>query len=350
MTTDTAPIRSEERFDEEAVTRHLRSHLPELVRDHPIHYEQFPGGKANLTYLASAGDTELVVRRPPLGPVAPGSHDMAREYRVLSVLHRAYPAAPRAYLYCDDPAVMDKPFVVMERRRGFVVRDRWPTELDPSAGFRAGVAANLVDRLAALHMVDYSALGLGDLGKPEGFAGRQVKGWTDRWERARTDPVPEMDELALALGERIPLPQGAVLLHNDFKLDNTMLDVTGSVVAVMDWDMATLGDPLIDLGTTLAYWGGTGGVMDLVAADAVALGEVMEHRQVADRYAQRTGLDLGDLAWYRALGTYRIAVIVQQIYVRFLRGQTTDPRFAGLGAVVAPLARSGLDLVSGSSQ
>lgn len=345
MTTDTAPIRSEERFDEEAVTRHLRSHLPELVGDHPIRYAQFPGGKANLTYLASAGDTELVLRRPPLGPVAPGSHDMGREYRVLSVLHQAYPAAPRAYLYCDDPAVMDKPFVVMERRRGFVVREAWPTALDATVGFRTVVAANLVDGLADLHMVDYDALGLGDLGKPDGFAARQVKGWSDRWERARIDPVPEMDELAIALGARIPRPQATVLLHNDYKLDNTMLDATGAVVAVMDWDMATLGDPLIDLGTTLSYWGGTGGVMDVVAADAVALGEVMDHRAVAERYAQRTGLDLSDLAWYRALGTFRIAVIVQQIYVRFVRGQTSDPRFAGLGAVVAPLARSGLDLV-----
>jgi len=194
-------------------------------------------------------------------------------------------------------------------------------------------------------MVDYSALGLGALGKPEGFAARQVKGWTDRWERARTDPVPEMDALAIALGARVPPPQRAVLLHNDFKLDNTMLDATGSVVAVMDWDMSTLGDPLIDLGTTLSYWGGTGGAMDLVAADAVALGEVMDHRAVTERYARRTGLDLGDLAWYRALGTFRIAVIVQQIYVRYVRGQTSDPRFAGLGAVVAPLARSGLDLI-----
>jgi aminoglycoside phosphotransferase (APT) family kinase protein len=345
VTTDTAPIRSEERFDEGAVARHLREHLPELVGDHPIRYAQFPGGKANLTYLVSAGDTELVLRRPPLGPVAPGSHDMGREHRVLSVLYQAYPAAPRAYLYCDDPAVMDKPFVVMERRRGFVVREVWPAALDPSVAFRVAVAANLVDRLADLHMVDYSALGLGDLGKPEGFAARQVKGWTDRWERARTDPVPEMDALAIALGARVPQPQRAVLLHNDFKLDNTMLDATGSVVAVMDWDMSTLGDPLIDLGTTLSYWGGTGGAMDLVAADAVALGEVMDHRAVAERYARRTGLDLADLAWYRALGTFRIAVIVQQIYIRFVRGQTSDPRFAGLGAVVAPLAKSGLDLI-----
>ncbi len=345
MSADTAPIRPEERFDEAAVAGHLRTHLPELVGTGPIHFAQFPGGKANLTYLASAGDTELVLRRPPLGPIAPGSHDMRREYRVLSVLYRAYPPAPRAYLVCDDPAVMEAPFVVMERRRGFVVRGEWPAALDSSVGFRRGVAERLVDRLADLHMVDFAALGLGDLGKPDGFGARQVRGWTDRWERARTESVPEMDELGARLGARVPVPQRAVLLHNDFKLDNTMLDAAGEVVAVMDWDMATLGDPLVDLGTTLSYWGGTGGAMDLVAADSVALGDVMDHGAVAQRYAGRTGLDLADLDWYRALGTFRIAVIVQQIYVRYRRGQTTDPRFAGLGAVVAPLALAGLELV-----
>lgn len=345
MTSDTAPIRPEERFDEAAVASHLRTHLGDLIGDAPITFAQFPGGKANLTYLVSAGDTELVLRRPPLGPVAPGSHDMAREHRVLSVLYRSFPAAPRAYLYCDDPTVMDKPFVVMERRRGWVVRGVWPAELDPSEGFRRAVAERLVDRLADLHMVDYVALGLEGLGKPEGFGARQVRGWTDRWERARSEPVPEMDALGARLAAAVPAPQRAVLLHNDFKLDNTMLDARGEVVAVFDWDMATLGDPLVDLGTTLSYWGGTGGVMDLVVQDSTALGEVMSSRAVADRYAARTGLSLADLDWYCALGAFRIAVIVQQIYVRYLRGQTTDPRFAGMGAMVAPLARAGLDLV-----
>ncbi|HLE39039.1 MAG TPA: phosphotransferase family protein [Acidimicrobiia bacterium] len=347
MTTDTAPIRPEERFDEERVARHLRSHLPGLVGDGPITFSQFPGGKANLTYQVTAGATELVLRRPPLGPVAPGSHDMGREFRVLNVLHTAYPPAPRAYLFCDDPGVMDKPFFVMERRRGFVVRADWPDALDPSPGFRRGVAERLVDRLADLHMVDFAALGLGGLGRPEGFAARQVGGWTDRWERSRSGAIPEMEELARRLAARVPVPQRAVLLHNDFKLDNTMLDDRGEVVAVFDWDMSTLGDPLVDLGTTLSYWGGGGGVADLVAADSMALGDVMDVGSVAERYATRTGLDLGDVDWYRALGMFRIAVIVQQIYVRFLRGQTSDERFAGLGAVVAPLAAAGLELVKG---
>ena len=345
---DTAPIRPEERFDEEAVAHYLRSHLGDLLGDNPISFAQFPGGKANLTYLVTAGDVELVLRRPPLGPVAPGSHDMAREHRVLAVLHQAFPQAPRALLFCDDPAVMDKPFFVMERRKGFVVRGQWPESLDPSPRFRNAVAEGLVDRLSDLHLVDYRSLGLGDLGRPEGFAARQVAGWTDRWTRAKTTEAPDMDALARRLGERVPEPQRSVLLHNDFKLDNTMIDSSGDIVAVFDWDMCTLGDPLIDLGTTLSYWGGDGGVVDLVAGDATALGDVMGAAAVAERYSQRTGLDLSDLDWYRALGAFRIAVIVQQIYARYVRGQTSDERFARLGEVVPPLAASGLRLLADS--
>ncbi len=345
---DTAPIRPEERFDETVVASHLRANLRGQIGDGPITFAQFPGGKANLTYLVSAGDIELVLRRPPLGPVAPGSHDMAREYRVLAVLHRSYPPAPQALHYCDDPAVMDKPFLVMERRKGFVVRGQWPEALDGSGEFRAGVAKRLVDRLADLHLVDYAALGLGDLGRPDGFASRQVAGWTDRWGRAKTIEVPDMDALAARLAERVPPPQRAVLLHNDFKLDNTMIDRSGEVVAVFDWDMCTIGDPLVDLGTTLSDWGGDGGVVDLVAGDATALGDVMDAATVAQRYAARTGLDLSDIDWYRALGAFRIAVIVQQIYARYARGQTTDMRFARLGEVVPPLASAGLRFVTGA--
>lgn len=345
MTGDTAPIRSEERFDESRVAAYLREHLSGLVGDAPIAFAQFPGGKANLTYLATAGDVELVLRRPPLGPTAPGSHDMAREHRVLSVLHTVFPAAPRAYHLCEDDSVMGKPFVVMERRRGHVIRGRWPAELDDAPDFRRRVAADLVDTLADLHLVDYAALGLEDLGRPDGFAGRQVRGWTDRWERARDEDVPAMDEVARRLAAVVPTPQRAVLLHNDFKLDNTMIDATGAVVGVFDWDMATLGDPLVDLGTTLSYWGGEGGVVDLVAGDATALGDVMAGAEVSARYAARTGLDLTDLDWYRALGMFRIAVIIQQIYIRYVRGQTSDERFAPLGAVVAPLADTALALL-----
>jgi len=345
VSADTAPIRPEERFDEGTVADHLRAELPDLFGPGPITFEQFPGGKANLTYLARSGDTELVLRRPPLGPVAPGAHDMGREYRVLSVLHRAYPPAPRAYHLCEDPTVMGAPFVVMERRVGWVVRSAWPPDLDDSPAFRRRVGDGLVDALAALHVVDTEALGLGSLGRPDGFVARQVAGWTDRWERAKDTEVPAMDRLAGRLAGSLPAPQRVALLHNDFKLDNTMLGADGSIVAVFDWDMATTGDPLVDLGTMLAYWSGGQGVYGFAAADSLVLGDVMGAGDILERYTAATGLDTTGIDWYRALGLFRIAVICQQIYIRFLRGQTSDERFAGLGMIVPPIAAAALDLV-----
>lgn len=343
MSTDTAPIRPDERFDEERVAEHLRRNLPVLLGDSPIVFEQFPGGKANLTYLARAGEVELVLRRPPLGEVAPKSHDMAREYRVLSVLHAAFPQAPEALHYCGDPEVMGKPFFVMERRRGEVIREEWPSTLDGTDAGRRRVAGNLIDTLADLHLVDHVSLGLDDLGRPDGFATRQVQGWTERWRHARHREEPAMEALGERLLARVPAPQGAVLLHNDFKLDNTMIGPDGDVLAVFDWDMATLGDPLVDLGTALSYWGGTDSRTRMVTSDATAPGVVMPAEEAALRYAARTGLDLDDLDWYRALGSFRIAVILQQIHIRWVRGQTRDDRFEVLGDLVGPLAEGALE-------
>jgi aminoglycoside phosphotransferase (APT) family kinase protein len=342
---DTAPIRPEERFTESCVAAYLREHLPEMFGSAPITFEQFPGGKANLTYMARTGDLEVVLRRPPLGPLAPGAHDMGREYRVLSVLTDAYPLAPQAYHLCEDQTVMGAPFVVMERRVGHVVRSVWPSGLEVGPGFRRVVAEHLVDALADLHLVDHNAIGLGALGRPEGFVARQVAGWTDRWRRARHEDVPAMEGLAARLASSVPEPQRAVLLHNDFKLDNTMLADDGSIVAVLDWDMATVGDPLVDLGTMLAYWSGGDSVSSFAAADSVVLGDVMGIEEIARRYAARTGLDLTSVDWYRALALFRIAVICQQIYIRYLRGQTSDERFSGLGSVVPPMAQAALDLI-----
>lgn len=347
---DTAPIRPEERFDTDRLAGYLREHLPDLAGDEPVEFEQFPGGKANLTYLARAGDVELVLRRPPLGPVAPGSHDMRREYRVLSVLHRVFPPAPRAYLLCEDATVMGDVFFVMERRRGEVIREAWPAGLPDSDVLRRTIAEHAVDALADLHLVDYPRLGLSDLGRPEGFVARQVAGWTDRWHRAKDDEVPAMEELADALTAAVPGPQRAVLLHNDFKIDNLMVDATGGVVAVFDWDMATIGDPLVDLGTALAYWAAPGDVTyPLFEMLCYSLAPVMGRGELVDRYASRTGFDVDGLGFYEALALFRIAVIVQQIYIRWRKGQTSDERFSVLGALVPPLAGVALERLAGLS-
>ena len=346
MSADTAPIRSEEQFDEQRVAAYLREHVADLVGDHEIVFDQFPGGKANLTYRATAGDVEVVLRRPPLGPVAPGSHDMRREYRVLSVLHEAYPPAPRAYHLCEDPEVMGDVFFVMERRHGEVIRERWPPALPDTDAFRRTLAEHAVDVLAGLHLVDPEVLGLGDLGKPEGFVDRRVTGWTDRWLRARDTDVPAMDRLTERLAGAVPVPQRATLLHNDFKIDNLMCSADGGVVAVFDWDMSTIGDPLVDLGTALAYWSGPDDpTYPVFGTQGYTLAPVMSKPEIVERYAAATGFDVGGMAYYEALALFRIAVIVQQIFIRWKRGQTGDDRFAVLGAIVPPVAEYGLELL-----
>lgn len=347
MNDDTAPIRSEERFDEDRVAAYLRDALPHLPGDEPISFAQFPGGKANLTYVARIGDREFVLRRPPLGPVAPGSHDMVREHRVLSVLYQAYPLAPRAHHLCTDESIMGKPFFVMERRSGWVIRGAWPASLDDTLAMRRRVGESMIDALSTLHGVDFATLGLGDLGRPDGFVQRQVDGWTDRWHRSRGDDIPAMDELAAAIAEDPPAPQRAALIHNDFKLNNTMVGATGDLVAVFDWDMATIGDPLVDLGATLSYWQGPPELAIVDPPDGLVLHDALRVDEIVARYCAATGLDGSRIAWYRALASFRIAVIVQQIYIRFVRGQTTDERFAPLGLIVEPIARAGLDILDG---
>jgi aminoglycoside phosphotransferase (APT) family kinase protein len=348
---DTAPIRTEESFDETRVSAYLREHLGGLFGDGPIEYEQFPGGAANLTYLARSADTELVLRRAPLGEVARGGHDMEREHRVLSRLWEAFPKAPRAYLYCEDPDVMGKPFFVMERCRGYVIRSTWPPGVGEDPDARRKVAVSLVDTLADLHAVDPDAVGLGTLGRPEGFVARQVEGWSRRWEAARTRTVPEMDRAAAHLAAHEPEPHGVTMLHNDYKLDNTMVDESGAIIAVFDWDMSTRGDPLVDLGTLLAYWPDPGSATYPVFAErAVALVPYLSKREALERYATATDRDVSDVRYYEGLALFRIAVIIEQIYARYVSGQTSDPRFARFEPVAPLLAASALEtLESGAA-
>jgi aminoglycoside phosphotransferase (APT) family kinase protein len=343
---DTAPIRPEERFDESRVAGYLSSHLPELVRGREIGFDQFPGGAANLTYRAVAGDTELVLRRAPLGAVASGGHDMAREYRVLSKLWRWYPKAPRAFHFCEDDSIMGKPFFVMERRRGWVIRNAWPPGFAARSGIRRHLAEQLVDALAELHLVDPARAGLGDLGRPEGFVARQVDGWHRRWDAAKTRAVPAMSAAAVILHERRPEPQAATLLHNDFKLDNTMVNEAGDIVAVFDWDMATRGDPLVDLGTLLAYWvDADGPTYPIFGERGVTMADHLSKPEILDRYAAATGFDLAHIAYYEGLALYRIAVIIEQIYARYVAGQTTDDRFARFEPLAPILAGAALEVL-----
>lgn len=346
--TDTSPIREDERFDESRVARYLHANLAELFPSESILFDQFPGGAANLTYRARhADDEEWVLRRAPLGDVARGGHDMAREYKVLSRLWHEFPLAPRAYHYCEDDDVMGKPFFVMERRHGSVIRDKWPSGFVAHPDRKRRIAESLVDALCALHVVDPATVGLGDLGRPEGFVQRQIEGWASRWEVAATRPVADMDTASVLLREDVPEPQRAVILHNDFKLDNTMVDARGDLVAVFDWDMATLGDPLVDIGTLLAYWAQPDDPTYLVfGSNAVAIGDIMPKAEVRQRYAEQTGFDTGRISYFEGLALFRIAVIIEQIYARFVSGQTADQRFAMFEPLAPLLAASACELLS----
>ncbi|HEV2303103.1 MAG TPA: phosphotransferase family protein [Stellaceae bacterium] len=335
--------RPDERLDRARLALYLHGRLPGAEDELSI--RQFAGGKANLTYLLAFGPREFVLRRPPLGPLAPGAHDMRREHRVLSVLHRAYPPAPQSFLLCEDESVVGAPFHILERRRGIVVWEDMPAEFSgrPELNRRIGFA--LVDALADLHRVDPAAVGLETLGRPAGYVERQLAGWTRRWQAAEPDAEavavlrPVLDRLAA----RLPRAPAASLVHNDYRLDNVLLDAAdpARVVAVLDWDMCTLGDPLADLGYLLNYW--------------VEPGESLEWREVASmptwragfptraeaiaRYAARTGFELGEVRWHEIFAAFKLAVIIQQIYIRWRRGQTQDDRFRDYGGRVAALAR-----------
>jgi aminoglycoside phosphotransferase (APT) family kinase protein len=272
---------------------------------------------------------------------------MAREYKVLSRLWREFPLAPRAYHYCDDDDVLGKPFFVMERRHGSVVRKEWPRECAGDPDRKRTVAESLVDALCSLHTVDPAAVDLADLGRPEGFVERQIEGWTSRWDVAATRPVANMERAARLLRQNVPAPQRSTILHNDFKLDNTMVGADGELVAVFDWDMATLGDPLMDIGTLLAYWAQPDDPTYLVfGANAVAIGDVMAKAEVRERYAERTGFDIGRISYYEGLALFRIAVIIEQIYARYVSGATADERFASFEPIAPLLAVSACELLS----
>jgi len=345
---DTKPVRASEQLDWERLARYVREKLSAVLgegfdQDAPLTVEQFPGGHSNLTYLLRFGAQEFVMRRPPFGPVPPKAHDMAREYRILEAVHPAYKLAPRPFMLCEDASITGSTFYVMERRRGLVVRSEEPPGLldRPQERRRASVA--LVDALADLHAVDIEAHGLIALGKPAGFVERQVRGWKERWHGSQTTELPEMDQLSAWLIERLP-PDAPrpTMVHGDFKLDNVMLDAldVGRVVGVFDWEMATVGDPLVDFGIMLGYW-----VHISIAAQRDAVASVT-HRPgwytralILERYGERTGFDLANIAFYEVFAVFKLAVVLQQIFYRYHRGQTDDPRFAALDERVAWLAR-----------
>lgn len=341
---EAAPVRPGEDLDWPKVAAYLEARLPGL--DGGLEVLQFPNGSANLTYLLRFGGRPLVLRRPPFGRLAPGAHDMAREYRVLSRLWQAFPPAPRALLLCEDQDIIGATFFVMEFRPGVVIWDEIPEPMRRHADVARRVGFAVIRALADLHQVDYVSCGLVGLGRPDGFVARQVRGWRGRWEMVAAGAAgparPLMHEVADTLELTLPQPQRAAILHNDLKLDNCQFDPADPdrVHSVFDWDMATLGDPLVDVGILLNYWpdpAAAPGDEGFYPPGQDSLG-LPSRQEILAAYASATGLDLAGIGWYQAFACWKTAIVLQQLHDRYLRGETSDERMATRGDRVAELA------------
>ena len=341
-------MRKGEDFDLAATERYIREHIENLPEGE-LEVRQFPSGASNLTYLVKIGNWEGVLRRPPLGPVPPKAHDMGRESRLLIKLHDAFPLAPKPYCFCEDESVIGAPFYVMERRKGVIVDDSFPEGVEPTEELRRGMSRMVVDTLVELHTVDWQKAGLGDLGRPEGFLERQVKGWIGRYDKAKTEQIEEVGPLTEWIQKNIPESPPATIVHNDYKLNNLLLnpeDLT-EVRAVLDWEMTTIGDPLFDLAVSLSYWVEAGDSQELkeVLPTVADTPGFMTRKEFIDYYAQRSGRDLSDMHWYLVFGYFKLAVILQQIYARWHNGQTKDERFANFNERVKNVIVHAHDLV-----
>jgi len=335
-------VRQGEELDLSKLEPFLRSHFPN--ESGPLRIQQFPSGHSNLTYLVRLGDREMVLRRPPFGSKVKTAHDMGREFRVLSKLYSVYAPAPRVLLYCDDEALLGVPFYLMEPMHGIILRRDPPPGLDFSPARARRLSESFVENLALLHSLDYAAVGLADLGKPQGYLERQVRGWIERYHGSMTHDYPEVEKISAWMQENIP-PAGSVsLIHNDYKYDNVVLDPRDitNIIGVLDWEMCTIGDSLADLGTTLAYW-----------IEATDPQELQEQRtgpttlpgsftrgELVEYYAQRTGRDVSQMPFFLTLARFKLAVIVQQIYYRFHLGLTKDDRFASMPQRIVTLLRA----------
>lgn len=341
---DTIAVRADERFDAARVAEFLRA---SGVAVDELEVEQFPSGQSNLTFLLRSGAWEAVLRRPPLGPVPPRAHDMAREFRILDRLHPSFPLAPRPYVLCEDPGVIGAPFYVMERRHGLVLDQELPDGWVPDAGLHRAIAESLVRVLVDLHAVDWQSAGLADIGHPDGYMQRQVSGWIERFRRAQTSDVPGVDALTEWLVSNVPVSPAPTVIHNDFKLNNVLLDVADPrrLTAVLDWEMTTVGDPLSDLASLVVYWTQPDDAELMGGLKSVTCEPGFPSRaEIVEMYASMSGRDVSGLGWYLAFSYFKVGVICQQIYYRWFKGQTHDARFAGLGDVANGLIHKAEEL------
>ncbi len=335
-------------LDEARVSEFLRGALPDV--EDAFQFELITGGRSNLTYRVRYGDRSLALRRPPLAHVLATAHDMAREYRVLAALADTAVPVPRPLVLCEDTAINGAPFYVMEFCEGVVLQDRVPDGFLRGAADGRRVSQALVDTLATLHAVDFREVGLEGFGRPEGYLERQVRRWAKQWESNRTAPQPEIEELLARLARALPSSSDATLVHGDYRLGNMALaaDDPGRVVAIFDWEMSTLGDPLADLGYTLIYWMEADESSE-VESTAVSAGPGFFTRdEIVAGYAKASGRDVSAIDFYQVLALTKLAVISEGIYKRFSMGKTAGKGFEGLRRSTGPLARRALEIADRS--
>ena len=344
---DTKPIRQGEELNAAGLAEFLRENLG--FNTDEIEISQFPGGSSNLTYCIKIGETEYVLRRPPFGNQVKSAHDMSREFNVLSRLSKVYQPAPEPLIYCADENIIGSEFYLMERRRGLIIRGKSPELLENSPELQRKVCESFIENLSDLHALDYKKIGLETLGKPEGYAQRQVAGWTKRYFNAKTDEHRELEKSIEWLNAIIPASDGAALIHNDYKFDNVMLDPRDltKIIAVLDWEMTTIGEPLMDLGSSLAYWMSKDSGAELLSMpfNPRVLMESISRSQLVEIYEQKSGKKVSDIVFYYVFGTFKLAVIAQQIYFRFAKGFTKDQRFATFNHFVNSLGKIALHAV-----
>jgi aminoglycoside phosphotransferase (APT) family kinase protein len=340
------PVRADSVFDVHALAQWLRARQPgEPALAAEPELFQFGRGFSNLTYLVRFGDLELVVRRAPPGVTIKSAHDMGREFRILGALSPAWSKAPRPIAHCEDASVIGTPFYVMERVKGVILRGVVPAGMDLGPATMQRISESACDTLAEVHRLDWRAVGLGDLGRPEGYVERQVRGWAERYRKSRTDDVPQVERLGAWLEAHRPKESGATLVHNDFKYDNVILapDLRG-VVAVLDWEMATIGDPLMDLGTALGYWvdGDDPEPLRVKVFGPTDRPGNLTRVQFVERWSRATGRDASNVLFYYAFALFKLAVVSQQLYKRYVDGLTREDRYAVMLQGVRAVATAGL--------
>jgi len=335
---DTIEVRKGEELPIDKLTNFLQEKVLDLNKEN-LEIEQFGAGHSNLTYLLRVGDWEAVLRRPPHGPVAKGAHNMEREYNFLKYIHSFFPVAPKPIIFSEDESIVGSPFFIMERKKGIVLDTEFPSFIDYSPEIGERLSSIMVDQLVNLHSIDYTKTKLTEMTRPEGFMERQVKGWIDRYERAKTDEIEDVDELVTYLETNIPTSGEATIIHYDYKLNNAMFtEDLKEMNGLFDWEMSTVGDPLADLAVALSYW-----IQDddddllkygLGKPPVTIMDGFFTREEFVNAYAKRSGRDISNFNYYMTFAYFKLAVIGQQIYYRYKKGQTKDPRFAKLNVLV----------------